>query len=174
MRKFLFAGTMSMALMLIPAAVHAQAAADSASTASSSMPTTFAMSADHQAQYDSWPTDVRGKYDAWPTADQQYFWTLDAEQMNGWQVLSATQRTQIITMAPEQRASAWAQITAQMAGKPAASAEPSAPTGAVAAAPMQSAIQTPDPAQASMSDGLKKYPICTKTLRDNCRNRSGV
>ena len=157
--------------------------------------TSGSMTADQKAMYDAWPAAQRSDYDSWSPEYQAYYWSLTAPQQKGYWALTPDQRGQIYKMTPEQQAVAWNSISQQMAGKtpttPPAQANPPGegmPTTGVpdpqsagqAARPAMPAdpnyqggpykgAMTPPPATAMD----KTYPVCSKTVTDNCRNRGG-
>lgn len=164
----------------------------------------FAPAADQQAQIDAWPAEQKAKYAAWPSTYQEYFWTLDAEQQKGWWALTDEQKGQVYAMTPDQRTQVWPSIVAQVNGQsasaatmpPANGAQPApggmaenrgvdAPKDAMTAdagaaatatgnAPASDTVGTMMASNAAPSAAAKKYPICSKTVQDSCRNRGGV
>ncbi|HVR91257.1 MAG TPA: hypothetical protein VHG29_09220 [Novosphingobium sp.] len=155
-----------------------------------------ALTLDQQAMYHGWPADQRTSYDTWPAPYQTYFWTITPNQQTAWWRLNTEQRMQLYEMTPEQRMVAWNSIEAQVYAAPPAvvqvqanpvgsSAAPTAtpPNPPVAAAPVPPAM----PADPSYNAGPYKgaltappaeamnrvYPVCTRTLRDSCRNPGG-
>ena len=117
---------------------------------------------------------------------QTYYWTLSQTQMRGWWILNDTQRKQIFDMAPAQRTAMWNSIEGQMNGQAAAAmpAMPAEPATADAAAmPAMPAMPAQPSMPATAEQGTmsappaeamnKVYPMCSKTLRDSCRNRGG-
>jgi hypothetical protein len=157
--------------------------------------TPASMTPDQKAQYDAWPAEQKADYDSWTPEYQAYYWSLSAPQQKGYWALTPDQRGQIYKMTPEQQAIAWNSIAQQMAGKtpttPPTQANPPGegmPTTGVpdpqsadqAVRPAMPADQTyqggpykgamtPPPATAMNKD----YPVCSKTVKDNCRNRGG-
>ena len=188
MHKLLFTAVSALGLAFAAAPLTAQTAAMPA------MPGMAAMSADQTTSYNGWEAAQRTAYDAWPVDYQTYYWTLSPTQMRGWWILNDTQRKQIFEMAPAQRASMWTSIEGQMiagsTGTP-VQANPvgsdAAPTMAPDPATADTAVAPTMPADASYQAGPYKgamsappaeamnkvYPLCTKTLRDSCRNRGG-
>ncbi len=192
MRNLLFPAASAIALLLAagPLAVDLS----SAQTASASL------SSAQQMDYETWSVDQRKAYDTWTADTQAYYWTLSLNQMHGWWKLTDVQRGQIMAMTPAQRVSSWVSIEAQLAGQ--AAAAPPVPTivqaNPVGSTEMPSATP-PNPASASMPvppampadasyqagpykgaltppprEAMNKvYPVCTKILRDSCRNRDG-
>ena len=147
--------------------------------------------------YETWAPAQRASYDAWPADYQAYYWTLTLNQMHGWWKLTPAQRAQIMAMTADQRLSSWTSIEAQLAGQAAASIPPvsanpvgladmptaTPPNPASAAMPVPPAMPADPAYQATPYKGAltappaeamnKVYPLCTKTLRDSCRNRGG-
>ncbi|MBA4355386.1 MAG: hypothetical protein C0409_11910 [Novosphingobium sp.] len=168
---------------------------DSTSPTGSPTGTAYAPASDQQSQIDTWPAEQKTKYQAWPSTYQEYFWTLDPDQQKGWWALTDEQKSQVYAMTPEQRLQVWPAIVAQVNGKPApaGSASPAtpaqpAPGAGTAATPAEPATPPTDGMAAgtvsSSTTGNmsappaeamnKKYPICSKTITDSCRNRGGV
>jgi len=157
--------------------------------------TSSTMTPDQKSMYDAWPAAQRADYDSWTPEYQAYYWSLTAPQQKGYWALTPDQRGQIYKMTPEQQAIAWNSISQQMAGKtpttPPAQANPPGegmPTTGVPdpqyadqtvrpAMPADQTYQggpykgamTPPPATAMNKD----YPVCSKTVKDGCRNRGG-
>jgi hypothetical protein len=156
----------------------------------------FKMTPQEQQVHDAWPAQQQSDYDAWTPDTQSYYWSLNEQQQKGYWALTPDQRGMIYKMTPDQRAKAWQAIAAQMNGQvpptPAGQANPpglGTPTNGVPApqtadqsvppampqdpnyqgGPYKGAL-TPPPATAMNKD----YPVCTKTLQDNCRNRGGI
>lgn len=195
MRKILLAGCAALTMMSVPAALQAQSAPMTDAPASTAAAPT--MTPAQKAMYDAWPAAQKTDYDAWPNDYKVYYWSLNPEQQKGYWALTADQRGQIYKMTPEQRQMAWNSIMQQMNGQtptaPAGQANPSGAGMPAAGAPdPQSAGQaaptampagqddqsmagqgamTPPPPPAS--DMNKKYPVCSKTVTDSCRNRGG-
>ena len=192
MHKLLFTAVSALGLACAAAPLTAQTAAMPA------MPGMAAMSADQTTSYNGWEAAQRTAYDAWPVDYQTYYWTLSPTQMRGWWILNDTQRKQIFDMTPAQRASMWTSIEGQMiagsAGPSGAAPVQANPVGSDAAPTMAPDPATADtavaptmPADPSYQAGPYKgamsappaeamnkvYPLCTKTLRDSCRNRGG-
>ncbi len=179
-----------------PTAQEGSAAADPSTAAP------YTLRPEEQSQMDAWPAEQKSKYAAWPANQQEYFWTLDEGQQKGWWALTDEQRGQVYAMTPEQRAQVWPSITAQVNGQSASAAGtvPAQPmqdkpgsTGIMAdAGGAQSAMIDAEPgseqtagASAGASTGAemasnagtaspKDYPLCSKTIKDSCRNRGGV
>lgn len=167
--------------------------APSAGTAKPITPST--MTPEQKSTYDSWPPEQRADYDSWTPEYQAYYWSLTAPQQKGYWALTPDQRGQIYKMTPEQQAIAWNSISQQMAGKtpttPPAQANPPGEGMPTTGVPdPQSADQTVRPAmpadqnyQGGPYKGAmtpppatamnKDYPVCSKTVTDNCRNRGG-
>ena len=192
MRNLLFPAASAFALLFAagPLIVQTGSAQTAATTLSSAQ----------QMDYQSWSADQRQAYDAWPADTKAYYWTLTLNQMHGWWKLTDVQRGQILAMTPVQRASSWVSIEAQVAGQAAAvaatpavvqanpvgssdmpSATPPNPESAnmpvppampaeptYQAGPYKGALSPPPPEAIN-----KVYPVCTKILRDSCRNRGG-
>lgn len=153
------------------------------------------MSTQQKTTFATWPAQRQTDFQGWTGEDQTYYWTLTPEQQEGFWALTPDQRGQIYKMTPEQRALAWQSIAQQLKGQtpstPAGQANPPGqgiPTAGVPnpqtanqatqpAMPADPSYQggpykganTPPPADAMNKD----YPVCSKTVTDNCKNRGG-
>ena len=180
------------ALVLLCAAGPLVAQTDAATTAVAATLTSA-----QKMDYETLAADQRTSFDTWPADYQAYFWTLTPNQMHGWWKLTPVQRAQIMAMTADQRVGSWTSIEAQLAGQLAApvlpvSANPvgsadlptdTPPNPASAAMPVPPAMPADPAYQATPYKGAltappvealnKVYPLCTKTVRDSCRNRGG-
>lgn len=191
MRNLLFPAASAVALVFAagPLTVQASSAQTAATTLSSAQ----------QMDYQSWSADQRQAYDAWPADTQAYYWTLSLNQMHGWWKLTDAQRGQIMAMTPAQRVSSWVSIEAQIAGQAAAAPMPAVTQANPVGSNDRPSASPPNPDSANMpvppampADATyhagpykgalsppppeamhKVYPVCTKILRDSCRNRGG-
>lgn len=189
MRRFLMASSAALALLAIPVMGQAQDAPPPAPTSTAAP----MMTPEQKATYDAWEASQKADYDAWPNEYKVYYWTLSPDQQKGYWALTADQRGQIYKMTPEQRQIAWNSVLQQMNGQtpttPPGQANPPGegmPTAGVpdpqsAAQPVPPAMpadpsyqggpykgaNTPPPA----TEMNKTYPVCSKTVTDNCRNR---
>lgn len=204
MRTLFAASALALAIASAPTIVSAQsttpATPDSTAptaTQDTTAPTTatgtFSPTPDQQSQIDAWAAEQKTRYNAWPSTYQEYFWTLEPDQQKGWWALTDEQKAQIYAMTPEQRTQVWPSIVAQISGRavPSSGATPAQPNPgmgepATPATPAQPATppsrgmssmdssttgnMTPPPASAMN----EKYPVCSKTVTDSCRNRGGV
>lgn len=198
MRNLLIGSMTALFVAASPLALHAQTAAQDQAVRGVPGSTNsiddkrgnFTLSADQQAIYDGWDADKQSLYATWEPDFQEYYWTLPDDRQSGYWVLTPDQRMQIYQMSPEQRELAWQAIAAQLAGMtpatPATQANPPGegmPTNTV---PVQDsaeeAVPPAMPADESYEGGPykgaltpppiinKEYPVCTKTLKDSCRN----
>ncbi|MGH6786850.1 MAG: hypothetical protein ACREBO_08465 [Novosphingobium sp.] len=134
---------------------------------------TVVLTPEQQVMYDAWSAAEQAGYETWPADYRTYYWTLTPNQQRGWWMLSADQRTQIYVLTPDQRITAWNSIEAQMTA--AAPVPAAAPVTRVDAATAAGVVATttvvsnalPPPPAASLN---KTYPVCTRTLQDNCQN----
>jgi hypothetical protein len=172
MKRILLAACASLALAIPTGAAMAQ---DTAVTADAS--TTVVLTAEQQAMYDAWPADRRAAYDAWPVEARTYYWTLTPEQVEGWWVLTDEQRVRIVGMTPEQRAQAWAAISAQLSARADASASTTgqaASSGTMTGGAMQfvkremvqPVAENADTAALASGD----LPVCKPNQQDGCIN----
>lgn len=201
MRKLLIGAMAAFAAAASPLALHAQDTAKDEAVQGVPGSTNsitdkrgdFAMSEDQQAIYDSWDADQQTQYTAWEPTYREYYWTLPEERQRGYWMLTPDQRMQIYNMTPEQRELAWQSITAQLAGMtpatPATQANPPGegmPTNTVPTPETaEEAVPPAMPADESYEGGPykgaltpppvtnKEYPVCTRTLKDGCRNPGG-
>lgn len=200
MRHFLAASALALAISASPGVLTAQTTTTQAAVPDSPslIGTAYAPTPVEQSQIDTWPAEQKAKYQAWPSTYQEYFWTLDPDQQKGWWALTEEQKAQVYVMTPEQRTQVWPAIVAQVKGQPASAggatpatpAQPSPSEGMAAqpatpAQPATSPVQAAPPASSADSstgnmtappaEALnKKYPVCSKTVTDSCRNRGGV
>ncbi|MFC0202964.1 hypothetical protein [Novosphingobium soli] len=195
MRKFMLAGSAAL-LLAVPAALQAQGApAAPSSTSPATLSAAPTLTPEQKAVYDAWSPAQKTDYESWPNDYKVYYWTLTGEQQKGYWALTGDQRGQIYRMTPEQRQMAWNSVIQQMNGQtpstPPGQANPPGPGMPTAGVPdPQNASQaarpampadenyqggpykgalTPPPATAMDKD----YPVCSKTVTDNCRNRGG-
>lgn len=160
------------------------------------------LSAEQTSAYKAWSDDQRTSYDTWPVNYRTYYWTLTPPRQSGWWLLTDEQRARIYAMAEADRAAALDRVQAEMSAR--AAAPPPAPTvvetqanpqgagvpSATPPNPMAAAdpvppaqpadpgyhagpykgALTPPPAEAMN----KSYPVCSRTVQDNCRNRGGM
>lgn len=154
------------------------------------------MTPEQQSSYDSWPADRQADYNSWPAQNQVYYWGLSPDRQEGYWALTADQRGQIYQMSPQQQELAWQSVVQQLNGQqpttPMGQANPPGtgmPTAGVPDPQMASQSARPAmPADESYQGGPykgaltpppatamnKDYPVCSKTVQDNCRNRGGV
>lgn len=130
MRKFIMAGVSAIAFATIPLAAQAQ---DTAVTAEATVAApgpiagTVTLSAEQQAQYESWSPELKSFYGTLDPKKQEAFWMLNAEQ-----------RMQLYGLTDGQKAQAWTSILAQVEA-----AKNGQPNPATAAAPAQPAEPAP-------------------------------
>lgn len=193
MRNLILAGVATLALAAAPALAQ-DASTDSDTSAAAATPTTK-LTTEQQAIVDAWPADKQTMYAAWSPEYQAYFWTLTPEQQEGYWVLTPTQRSQIAAMTPAQRTIAWQSIGRQLAtGAKASDTSLAARTGGEVPAPAQTADQAnaaaapAQPSAAASGAGAvvtaypgnlapppasalnKNYPVCSRTIQDECQN----
>lgn len=191
MRNLLMSAASAIALLCAAGPLAAQTEPTPSAAAAATLTSAQKM------DYETWAPDQRASFDAWPLDYQAYYWTLSPNQMHGWWKLTAAQRTQIMVMTPDQRTSSWTSIEAQLAGQAASAVPPvsanpvgsadmpsdTAPNPETAATPVPPAMPADSSYQATPYKGAltappaeamnKVYPLCTKTVRDSCRNRGG-
>jgi len=161
-------------------------------TATASQGQTITLTPEQKVIADAWAAEQQADYGSLPLEQQTWFWTLTPEQQTGFWALTPDQRGMIYRMTPEQQARAWDAVRAQLAGEtpptppdqanppgtgmptdgvpnpdaagqavpPAMPADPSYQGG-----PYKGAL-TPPPADAMD----KEYPVCSRTVTDNCQN----
>lgn len=191
MRNILKASVFAIAMASMPMTLSAQSTMPSDTPAATEQaPSAYTPRPEEQSQMDTWPAEQKSKYAAWPAGQQEYFWTLDEEQQKGWWALTSEQKGQVLAMTPDQRTQIWPSIVAQVNGQsasaaPAAPANPAQPNAGPKTAGMaenQMPENTAQPgtngmmadAGSSATASPKDYPVCSKTVKDSCRNRSGV
>lgn len=193
MRKLMLAGAAALAICSMPAALVAQDAVDpamendvTAPDSDAGMPQTPppagaaatdmaqtakpAMTPQQKSSYDGWAPERQADYDSWTAADQTYFWSLTPDRQEGFLALSPEQRGQIRQMSPQQQEMAWQSVVQQLRGQPATTPMAQADTAATGMTGAPSGTTATPPPAASAKD----YPVCSKTVTDNCRNRGGV
>lgn len=176
MRMFMCASALALAAASAPAMLSAQDMGSMPMATSS-----WTISPEQQAMIGTWPMDRQTAYNAWASPWQEYYWSLTPNQQTGWWALTDDQRTQLYAMTPVQRAQAWTSIEAQLAGATPSGTMPATPypgTG-MAASPASPGMVDAGPPQGKMtpppaSAMNKSYPVCSRTVQDNCRNRGGV
>ena len=132
----------------------------------------YDMTPTQQKMFMSWEDEKRIAYTRWPVNVQEYYWTLNEDQMRGWWVLNDEQRMRIIGMAPQQRAAAWTSVMNQMTG---ATAMPvtAATTRTATATSGNIDYRRMERVQATPNDQgppVGELPICTANQQDNCIN----
>ncbi len=191
MRTLLLAGAAALSLTALPVALNAQSGASASTSAS------ITLTPAQQAAYAAWSAEQRADYDAWVADQQSYFWTLTPRQQEGFFLLTAEQRARVLAMTPAARANAWTSIEAQLAaGANNSATSVAARTGGevpVRTADQANAATSIPPASTTVTTGAsgrtvvatnipgnlapppaaslnKTYPVCTRTLQDNCQN----
>lgn len=138
----------------------APAAADHHGTAEGhSHAMAMTMSADQQADYDSWDDTQRATFDAWPDDIKGYYFTLDDTSQDAWWLLSNEQRVNLYSLEPTQRDAAWIGIMNQVNGIETVEAPATPPMRFVSNEVSQTA---PAP--------KTEYPICKDGMTDGCIN----
>ena len=155
MRNLLLAGAAAMSIAgMSTAAVAQDASAPMGSTNTvEDKQGGIEMTAEQQAEYDSWPEEQQVMFVAWEPVYQEYYWTLTPTQKEGYWVLNDEQRMQINQMTPAQRSAAWSAITSQIDE----ATSPAAQSATTSAEPGTPAATTP-----------KDYPICSAEVQDSC------
>lgn len=193
MRRLLLGSMTALALVASPLVVHAQGNPPPPPPPADAPSADYSMTAEQQASFDAWTAEEQANYAALEAAQKQYFWTLPPDRQRGYWMLSPDQRTQIYNMTPEQRELAWKSVSAQLAGMapatPATQANPPGqgmPTDTVpepksAAEPVPPSMPADESYQGGPYKGAltppppaaKDYPVCSKTVKDGCRNPGG-
>jgi hypothetical protein len=146
----------------------------------------YNMNPTQQQKFMSWEDEQRMAYEGWPANAQEYYWTLNQDQMRGWWVLNDEQRLRIVAMQPQQRAAAWTSIMNQMSG---ATPMPATQNAANAAATPASRMASPSGMANTMSGNIQyrstervqatpgdqgpptgEMPVCSANQQDNCIN----
>lgn len=85
---------------------------------SSSTPSSPQLSAEQQAQFDSWPSTQQPQYELWPAETQTYYWELPRpRQMLFWQ-LADEDKVALTAMTGPERDAAWNKIEARAPASP--------------------------------------------------------
>lgn len=203
MRKLFLAGAASLTLIFGTAPLAAQTAGAGAAAAQAAMTPQQkaaydAWPADRKSAYDGWPAEYQAYYWSLSSNQQTGWWVLTPEQRTQIMGMDAAQRTaawvsieaQLKGAPPEAATATESASPAQppveqvqanprgegpaspippnpaTAGDPVPPAQPSDPT--YQAGPYKGALTAP-PAEAMN----KTYPVCTRTVQDNCRNPGG-
>ncbi|MEJ2458373.1 MAG: hypothetical protein P8Y58_09595, partial [Novosphingobium sp.] len=120
-----------------------------------------------QAELATWPADVKSYYASLASDRQKAFWALSPEQ-----------RAQVAALPAEQQEQVWASIMQQLSTLQAGAGYTGAaqPSGMDdEAAPGRPPLAESPAATAPSHQAMNKsYPRCSKSVRDECRNRSGV
>ena len=132
----------ALASLSIPA-IAQDVSADAASDESVTAEADLGLSAEQQASYDSWPSELQGQFDAWPAEVQTYYWSLTPERRELFWRISDANKLTLSGLPAEQQAQAWMQIEAQAAtqvapsaGEPMAEPDPATDMDSDAADPM--------------------------------------
>lgn len=122
-----------------------------------------------QQMFMGWEDEQRIAYTRWPVNVQEYYWTLNENQMRGWWVLNDEQRMRIVGMAPQQRAAAWTAVMNQMTGAttmPATTRTSTVTSGNIQYRSNAVVQATPYDQGPPVGD----VPICSVNDYDNCIN----
>ena len=133
----------------------------------------YEMSTQQTTMYEGWPAERRTAYDAWPMGVQEYYWTLTPAQTSGWWALNDEQRVRVYEMTPQQRATAWTQISSQLNGATPTPANTNANASAMARNSTNIRFVRNERVQATPGDSgppTGDLPICTPNQQDNCIN----
>ncbi|MDP4539652.1 hypothetical protein Q9K01_08465 [Qipengyuania sp. DY56-A-20] len=168
MRNLILAGAAALAFSAAPAMAQ--------NTAQDMDAGAYNMTPAQQQMFMNWEDDQRIAYTRWPIEVQEYYWTLNDNQMRGWWVLNDEQRLRIVDMQPQQRAAAWTSIMNQMSGATPMPATPSATTTAPRTANTtvgniqyrSTAVVQNTPGDQGPPTG--DVPICSPNEQDNCIN----
>ena len=167
MKNIILAGAAALAFTAVPAAADHHTEGEVK---------VYTLGEDQLVVYEGWPEDRRVLYDAWPYGVQEYYWTLEPTQSDGWWMLTDPQRVRIYEMTPEQRAMAWQQINAQLAGNNNASTTgvTARTTAATTTSPaprfVRSEVTQTTPAGYKTAAQGEDLPVCTPNQQDGCIN----
>ena len=101
------------ALATIGLVAAAPIAAIAQNAPSSSTPSSPQLSAEQQADFDSWPSTQQAQYELWPAETQTYYWELSKpRQMLFWQ-LADEDKIALTAMTGPERDAAWNKIEAR-------------------------------------------------------------
>ncbi len=76
------------------------------------------MSAEQQAQFESWPVDQQTAYELWPPETKSYYWSLAPEQQELFWRLTDEDKIALTAMTGPERDSAWEQLQARASTPP--------------------------------------------------------
>lgn len=166
MRNLILAGAAALAFTAAPAMAQNMGQGMEAGA--------YNMNPTQQKMFMSWEDDQRIAYTRWPIDIQEYYWTLNEDQVRGWWLLTDEQRMRIVGMVPQQRAAAWTAVMNQMAGatpaatRPATTMMPASSAGTVSGDIrwVSNARVQNIPADTAVGDP----PICGPNEYDNCIN----
>lgn len=106
---YLLAGV-ALATFGVVIAAPAGAAQTQDNSAQSSVSAEASLSAEQQAEFDRWPSEMQTAYLAWPVETQSYYWSLDTQkQMVFWR-LRDRDKIALTAMTGPERDAAWVQI----------------------------------------------------------------
>ena len=77
------------------------------------------LSADQQAEVESWPAEQQTAYMAWPAETQSYYWELSEPRQKMFWMLSDEDKIALTAMTGPERDAAWSQIEARASSSPA-------------------------------------------------------
>lgn len=164
MKNVILAGAAALAFTAVPAMAQ-----DVAVDADGNV---YVMTDAQQTMFDSWPPERQTMYEAWPNTVQEYYWTLEPDQVDGWWMLNDQQRVRIYEMTPEQRATAWTQIAAQMNGNTTSATARTAASSASTASPrfVSKEVTQTTPAGYKAAGSGTDLPVCKPNQQDGCIN----
>ena len=81
-------------------------------------PEATAMTAEQQADFDSWPSEQQARYELWPAETRNYYWSLTpSRQMMFWR-LTDEDKIALTAMTGPERDNAWGRIEQRAAEPP--------------------------------------------------------
>ncbi|MEO1222445.1 MAG: hypothetical protein AAFY42_14095 [Pseudomonadota bacterium] len=100
-------GIAAATLGVVAAAPIAAIAQDAPSASSATSPQ---LSAEQQAEFDSWPGPQQAQYELWPGETQTYYWELSAKRQSLFWRLPDEDKIALTAMTGPERDAAWKQI----------------------------------------------------------------
>lgn len=82
---------------------------------SSSAPHSPKLSAEEQAEFDSWSSEQQAQYQVWPAETQSYYWELSASRQGLFWQLTDDQKIALTAMTGPERDATWAGIESRAA-----------------------------------------------------------
>jgi hypothetical protein len=101
------------AALTLGVVVVAPSAASAQDAPSASAPASPQLSAEQQAEFDSWPGPQQAQYELWPAETQTYYWQLSPKRQSLFWRLPDEDKIAMTAMTGPERDAAWKQIEAR-------------------------------------------------------------